>query len=90
MPEISLTVAGSSATRVYDLLPTARFVHLDLAPGPTPTAGPERDARVTTALVTGYDDHPTCAERPRSSSVPTVTSPGPPAPPTRPPAAPSG
>ncbi|MEV4045957.1 2-polyprenyl-6-methoxyphenol hydroxylase-like FAD-dependent oxidoreductase [Streptomyces sp. SAI-195] len=58
MPDISLTAAGSSATRVYDLLHTARFVHLDLAPGPTATAGPERDARVTTALVTGYDDRP--------------------------------
>ncbi|CAM5277179.1 hypothetical protein STENM327S_06613 [Streptomyces tendae] len=58
MPDIALTAAGSPATRVYDLLHTARFVHLDLAPGPTATAGPDRDARVTSALVTGYDDHP--------------------------------
>ncbi|MFD5301362.1 MULTISPECIES: monooxygenase [Streptomyces] len=58
MPDITLTVAGSSATRFYDLLHTARFVHLDLAPDPTATAGPEPDARLTTAVVTDHEDRP--------------------------------
>ncbi|MEU6959891.1 monooxygenase [Streptomyces chrestomyceticus] len=61
MPDIGLTAAGSEAVRVYELLPAARYVHLDLtgdAPdlGPTVTAG--WGSRVTPVTVTARDAHP--------------------------------
>ncbi|MFF3763079.1 monooxygenase [Streptomyces sp. NPDC001922] len=60
MPDIGLTAAGSDATRVYDLLPAGRFVHLDLAGDPESGAspGPGWGSRVTPVTVTGRDDHP--------------------------------
>ncbi|EGX55548.1 hypothetical protein SZN_32311 [Streptomyces zinciresistens K42] len=59
MPDVGLTAAGSPATRVYDLLPAGRFVHLDLSgdPDPAPSAG-GRDTRLTSVAVTKRDDHP--------------------------------
>ncbi|WP_206504582.1 monooxygenase [Streptomyces chrestomyceticus] len=61
MPDIGLTAAGSEAVRVYELLPAARYVHLDLAGdapdlGPTVTAG--WGSRVTPVTVTARDAHP--------------------------------
>ncbi|MFE0948099.1 monooxygenase [Streptomyces mutabilis] len=60
MPDITLRAADSPAGRVYDLLRTARFVHLDLAPAPGTATYTDREhrTRVTTALVTAHDDHP--------------------------------
>ncbi|NSL42867.1 monooxygenase [Streptomyces sp. 8P21H-1] len=59
MPDIALTAVESSATRVYDLLPTARFVHLDLTGDPESRAAVEAEwsRRVTAVTVTAHDDH---------------------------------
>ncbi|AEW98669.1 monooxygenase [Streptantibioticus cattleyicolor] len=58
MPDIGFTTTASEATRVYELLPQGRFVHLDLAGDPRLGAvvtgwGP----RVTAVTVTERDDH---------------------------------
>ncbi|MFD7663222.1 monooxygenase [Streptomyces sp. NPDC059788] len=61
MPDIGLTAAGSEATRVYELLPAGRFVHLDLT-GDVPDLGATVTqgwgARVTPVTVTTRDAHP--------------------------------
>lgn len=59
MPDIGIKAAGPAA-RVYDLLPAARFVHLDLVGAPdTATAVTEGwGPRVTAVTVTAHDDHP--------------------------------
>ncbi|WP_432095959.1 monooxygenase [Streptomyces sp. bgisy100] len=63
MPDIGLTAAGSDATRVYDLMPAGRFVHLDLAGDPESGAAvrPGWGSRVTAVTVTARDDHPDLA-----------------------------
>ncbi|MER5972157.1 FAD-dependent monooxygenase [Streptomyces sp. NPDC002055] len=63
MPDIGLTAAGSDATRVYDLLPAGRFVHLDLAGDPEfeASVAPGWGSRVTPVTVTGRDDRPDLA-----------------------------
>ncbi|MDJ1134239.1 monooxygenase [Streptomyces iconiensis] len=58
MPDIGLTATASEATRVYELLPEGRFVHLDLAGDPEPGAVTTGwGSRVTAVAVTKRDDH---------------------------------
>ncbi|MFG3100158.1 monooxygenase [Streptomyces sp. NPDC048182] len=64
MPDIGLTVAGSSATRVYELTGRGRFVLLKLTEGdealpPAVEAG--WGGRVEAVTVTGWDHHPELA-----------------------------
>ncbi|MFE1775850.1 FAD-dependent monooxygenase [Streptomyces sp. NPDC059008] len=60
MPDIGLTTTGSDATRVYDLLPDGRFVHLDLAGDPDlhEAVPPNWGSHVKAVTATEHDDHP--------------------------------
>ncbi|MFE3180930.1 monooxygenase [Streptomyces violascens] len=59
MPDIGLTVTPSPATRVYDLLPAGRFVHLCFSGDPDFAAHVPRGwgSRVTAVTVTKRDEH---------------------------------
>ncbi|MEV6569562.1 hypothetical protein [Streptomyces sp. NPDC051577] len=58
LPDIALTVAGSSVRRAYELFHEGHFVLLDLTGRPSP-GGPDAHAhpRLTRAAVTGHDPH---------------------------------
>ncbi|MFJ9074889.1 FAD-dependent monooxygenase [Streptomyces sp. NPDC102278] len=58
LPDIALTVAGSSVRRAYELFHEGHFVLLDLTGRPSP-GGPDAHAhpRLTRAGVTGHDPH---------------------------------
>ncbi|MGW9453380.1 monooxygenase [Streptomyces sp. NPDC055632] len=63
MPDIGLTAAGSSATRVYELTDRGRFLLLDFAGDETLPPGVEAgwSGRVEAVTVTGWNHHPELA-----------------------------
>ncbi|KOX20670.1 MULTISPECIES: monooxygenase [unclassified Streptomyces] len=63
MPDIGLTAAGSSATRVYELTDRSRFLLLDFAGGEAlpPAVEAGWSGRVEAVTVTGWDHHPELA-----------------------------
>ncbi|MEU6676586.1 monooxygenase [Streptomyces sp. NPDC046925] len=58
MPDIGIK-AGGHATRLYDLLPPARFVHLDLTGDPESSAAVTRGwgPRISAVAVNAHDEH---------------------------------